>query len=175
MPTNRHGTTYAYFYCLGRQKDKNSCPQGYVPLEEIERAMADYWRTVRLPEDRIQALKIVIQADFAGRHAQGETEVAAQRKRLARLEHERAKAKTAYYDDALTLDEFKLEQARIGHEVKAANETISHWTIEVDAIVRALDEALVLLTDPYRLYSEAPDGINLMLVQAICERTSRKG
>ena len=28
----------------------------------------------------------------------------------------------------------------------------------------------MLLTDPYRLYTEAPDGINLMLVRAICEK-----
>jgi hypothetical protein len=132
------------------------------------------WLTTGAPsssrKDRIQALKSVIQADFAGRHAEGEAEVARQRRRLARLEHERAKAKTAYYEDALTLDEFKLEQERIGHEVKAANEAIARWTIEVDAMGRALDEALSLLTDPYRLYTEAPDGINLMLVQAICEK-----
>ena len=81
-----------------------------------------------------------------------------------------AKAKTAYYDDALTLDEFKLEQERIGHEVKAAGEAISHWTVEVEAMGRALDEALSLLTDPYRLYTQAPEGINLMLVQAVCEK-----
>jgi hypothetical protein len=130
--------------------------------------MAGYWRTVQLPEARIQALKAAIQADFTGRHAEGEAE--AQRKRLTRLEHERAKAKAAYYNDALTLDDFKLEQDRIGREAKAANEAISHWTIEVDAMSRALDEVLSLLTDPCRLYTEAPDGINLMFVQAICEK-----
>ena len=48
-PTNRHGTTYPYFYCLGRQKDKNSCPQGYVAVTAIEQAVANYWHDVRLP------------------------------------------------------------------------------------------------------------------------------
>ena len=33
-----------------------------------------------------------------------------------------------------------------------------------------MDEALSLLTDPYRLYTEAPEGIALMLVQAVCEK-----
>ena len=89
VPTNRFGTTYAYFYCLGRQKDKNSCPQGYVPVAEIERAMADYWHSVQLPQERIQALKSVILADATSRQAEGEAEVARQRKRLVRLEHER--------------------------------------------------------------------------------------
>ena len=74
------------------------------------------------------------------------------------------------YDDALTLDEFKLEQERIGHETRAAQAAIAQWTIEIDAMRRSLDEALSLLADPYRLYTEAPEGINLMLIQAICEK-----
>ena len=169
-PMNRYGTTYPYFYCLGRQKDKNSCPQGYVAVSTIEQAVADYWHEIRLPKDRIEALKSVVLADFEGRHAQGEAEVASQRKRLSRLEHERTKAKKAYYDDALTLVEFKLEQERINLEVKAAQKAIDQWTIEMEAIGRALDEALSLLVDPHRLYVEAPEGINLMLVQAVCEK-----
>ena len=36
-------------------------------------------------------------------------------------------------------------------------------------MTRALDEALSLLHDPYRLYTEAPEGIALMLTQAVCE------
>jgi site-specific DNA recombinase len=171
VPTKpRTGKTYPYFYCLGRQKDKNSCPQGYVPVSAIEQAVADYWHTIKLPKDRIEALKTAVMADFEGRHAQGEQEVTRQRTRLARLDHERTKAKSAYYDDALTLDEFKLEQDRIAREVGAAKTAIAHWTIELDAMRRALDEAMSLLKDPYRLYTEAPEGINLMLIQALCEK-----
>ena len=139
-------------------------------MTTIEQAVADYWHDIRLPKDRIQALKDAVLADFEGRHVQGEAEVASQCKRLARLEHERTKAKKAYYDDALTLVEFKLEQERINQEVKAAQTAIDQWTIEMEAIRRSLDEALSLLVDPHRLYVEAPEGINLMLVQAVCEK-----
>jgi hypothetical protein len=48
--------------------------------------------------------------------------------------------------------EFKLEQERINQEVKAAQNAIDQWTIEIDAIRRSLDEALSLLVDPHRLY-----------------------
>jgi hypothetical protein len=78
-----------------------------VPVQTIEADVAGYRHSVKLPEDRIQALKTAVEADFAGRHAQGEVGVAAQRKRLARLGHERAKARDAYCNDALTLDELK--------------------------------------------------------------------
>src|SRR5260370_31281820 len=40
----------------------------------------------------------------------------------------------------------------------------------MEAIRRSLDEALSLLVDPHRLYTEAPEGINLMLIQAVCEK-----
>ncbi len=80
------------------------------------------------------------------------------------------KAKTASCDDALTLDEFKLEQARIQDETKAAQDAIAQWTVEIDDMRHSLDEAISLLVDPHRLYTEAPEGINLMLVQAICDK-----
>ncbi len=54
-----------------------------------EQAVADYFRTIPLPRDQANHLREVILADLTGRHAQGEVEVAAQRKRLARLERER--------------------------------------------------------------------------------------
>jgi len=68
------------------------------------------------------------------------------------------------------LDEFKLEQERIDHEASAARAAIAQWTVEIDAVRRSLDEALSLLEDPHRLYTEAPEGINLMLVQAVCDK-----
>ncbi len=61
-------------------------------------------------------------------------------------------------------------QERINREVKAAQNAIDQWTIEMEAIRRSLDEALSLLVDPHRLYIEAPEGINLMLIQAVCEK-----
>jgi hypothetical protein len=36
--------------------------------------------------------------------------------------------------------------------------------------MRALDEVLSLLEDPHRLYADAPEGIKLMLTQAVFER-----
>jgi hypothetical protein len=54
-------------------------------------SVADYWYDIRLPKDRIEVLKDAVLADFEGRHAQGEAEVTSQRKRLSRLERERAR------------------------------------------------------------------------------------
>jgi hypothetical protein len=45
----------------------------------------------------------------------------------------------------------------------------------LDPMRRSLDEALSLLVDPHRLYTEAPEGINLMLIQAVCEENLDPG
>jgi hypothetical protein len=39
---------------------------------------------------------------------------------------------------------------------------------------RSLDEALSLLVDLYRLYTEAPEGMNLILIQADCRFHGRR-
>jgi DNA invertase Pin-like site-specific DNA recombinase len=90
-PTKRSGVTYPYFYCLGHQKDKNGCPQGYVPIGDIEDAVRDYWRFVRIPAERIQALRQVIVESFAGKHEQGQAEIDKARRRIIKLEQERKK------------------------------------------------------------------------------------
>ena len=46
-------------------------------------------------------------------------------------------------------------QGRRLREVAGAQQTIARWTVELDAITRALDDVLSLLEDPHRLYTEA--------------------
>ena len=72
--------------------------------------------------------------------------------------------------DALSLEDFKLEQDKTRNEITAAEKTIAKLTVTLDAIQQSLDDALSLLTDPYRLFIEAPDPIKLMLTQAIFDK-----
>jgi site-specific DNA recombinase len=169
-PTNRHGTTYAYFYCLGHQKDKNGCPQAYVPVGVVEEAVADYWRQVHIPTDRIQALRQLVISDFAGKHAEGQQEIERQEARIKTAERQQKKNKDAYYADAIGLEEFKADQARFRAEIVAAQNAIDARSVELDGITRSLDEALLLVEDPVRLYQEMPEGMKLLLTQAVFEK-----
>lgn len=51
-----------------------------------------------------------------------------------------------------------------------AEKIIAKLTITLDSIQQSLDDALSILTDPYRLFIEAPDPIKLMLTQAIFDK-----
>jgi site-specific DNA recombinase len=169
-PTNRYGTTYPYFYCLGRQADTASCDQPYVSVAELEQAVADYFRRVRLPKARLETLRQQILASFAGKHADGEAEITKQRARIQRLSQRAKKNKEAYFADALSLEDFKTEQDRVNGEIASAEKTIAKLTVTLDSIERSLDQALSVLRDPYKLFTEAPDGLRLMLVQAVFDK-----
>ncbi len=169
-PTNRYGNTYPYFYCLGRQKDTSSCDQPYVPVQELEEAAADYFRRVRIPEARLRLLRDEITKAFDGKHADAESEIAAQRSRIVKLKQRAKRNKDAYFADALSLDEFKAEQDQTNSEITAAEKIITKWTVTAESIKTSLDEALSIMVDPYRLFTEAPDAMRLLLTQAVFEK-----
>lgn len=171
VATKTHtGSPYAYFYCLGRQRDKASCSQGYIPLNEIEQAVRAYWANIQLSAARSRSLRTAILHDFAGKHEQGQSEVERQKRRIIELEQRRKKAKAAYYADALELGDFKVEQEAIRRGIKAAQDSIATWSVELGSITDALDEALHLLTDPQALYDTVPEGLKTLLVHTLFEK-----
>ena len=170
VPTKANGRSYEYFYCMGRQHDKNSCPQGYIPVGDLEDAMYAYLRTVRISAVRIQALREKILADFAGQHERGQAEITKQKRRITEYEQHYKKAKAAYYADALNLDEFKVEQETTRHGTQAATAIIATWTVELESITQALDDALLLVANPQALYEALPESLKPLLMQAIFEK-----
>jgi site-specific DNA recombinase len=170
VPKNRFGTSYPYFYCLGRQTDKASCTQGYMPVGLVERSVRDYWTRVRIPTQRMQAMRQVLLEDFAAKHVNDEAEIARQRTRIAQLEKARKKNKDAYYADVIELDEFKADQERIRREIAGAERAIAKLGVEVVSLTRSLDDALSLLDDPQGLYDQTPEGLKTLLVMTVFEK-----
>lgn len=107
---NGHGGQYPYFYCLGRQKDSAGCIQGYVAIERVEAAVLEHWKTFQLSENRRAEIRTAVLAIFREQTAEASEEVARQQSRLASAKRRQLKAKDAYYNDALTIEEFKEEQ-----------------------------------------------------------------
>ncbi len=151
-------------------EDASSCDQAYVSVAELEQAVASYFKRVRIPEARLRALRDEILAAFAGKHADGEAEITNQKARIQRLAQRARKNKEAYFADALSLTDFKAEQDRTNAEIASAEQTIAKLTVTLDSIEHSLDQALSLLLDPHKLFTEAPDVRRLMLVQAVFEK-----
>jgi site-specific DNA recombinase len=163
----RSSRTYAYFYCLGRQLSTNTCQQVHVPIGDLEDAVRAYWAKVRIPTERIQVLRQAILESFTGKHEQGKVEIEQQKRRITELEQRRKKAKEAYFAEVLSLDEFKAEQKIVRQGIQAAEAVIAEWSVELESITQALDAALALVENPQVLYDALPEGLKVMLMQAV--------
>jgi DNA invertase Pin-like site-specific DNA recombinase len=51
------GGTYPYFICIGRQRDKTSCAQRAIRIEEAEATNAPHYATAQLPEEELTRLR----------------------------------------------------------------------------------------------------------------------
>ena len=86
------------------------------------------------------------------------------------LERQRARAEEAYYADAMSVEEFRGEQRRIGREQEAAERIMRQCQLERQDLEDAVEEALLLLGDAYELYRQAPPAVRRLLNQAVWTR-----
>lgn len=168
-PTNRHGTTYGYFYCLNRQKRRN-CEQRFAAQDEIEKEVELFWRTAVFPEVDIDALRADLIAKIDAELGQTSKQVPTQQRRIAKLERERKKLLQAFYADAIPEDLLKSEQTRITREIAQAEKMISDQGISRDRAYQLLEELLTLADNPYALYMRANEPTRRLLNQAVVVR-----
>jgi site-specific DNA recombinase len=167
----RQGTVYPYFYCIGRQKRKNACPQGFVPVEVIEAAAVDYWKAhVRLDEQRSAEIRQVVTNWLPTQQASSGKTIAAQRKRIEKLEREQAKLTQAYLADALPLEALKSEQTRTQRELGQARSLIGQYQQDYQALEAALDHALLMCRYGALAYEHAEPEVRRQLVQAAFDK-----
>ncbi len=109
-------------------------------------------------------------AELERRQAQQQAELERQRRRVAELKNQQQKLIEARYADAISLDLLKTEQERIGRELAGAQQIIARYSTEVAAVLRTVDEALLLCADAHRLYLSAPPAIKRQLNLAVFTR-----
>jgi len=83
------------------------------------------------------------------------------------LENQRLKAR---YADAIPLDLFKSEQERITRELAGAQQIIGRCSMEINAVLRVVEEALLLCADAHRLHLSATPDVRRELNQAVFAR-----
>src|SRR5262249_45184239 len=76
----------------------------------------------------------------------------------------------ARYADAIPLDLLRSEQERISRDRAGAEQIIERYTTEAAAVMRAVDEVLLLCADAHQLYLSAPPVIKRQLNQAVFKR-----
>lgn len=145
---------FMYFFCVGRQQRRFKCPLPYLPADVVEKAVEQYYATIRLPEDVQEAIRDGLRAEIERQRAQAEPEIAYARKRVAELELERRRLVRGTITGAVPDDLAREEQERIAAEVKQAERVLATAEVVYEHIEDTLNRALELVgrcDEVYRL------------------------
>ncbi len=167
---NRHGTTYEYFICLGRQQKRTDCRQQAIRVDQTEDAVADAYAAIQLTPEQADQVRDYVLDEMNTARASAETERRREERRLAKLRDQRRKLLEAHYADAIPLDLLKTEQARIATEVTNAETRLAALDNNYSAAKTNLAKAMALIADCHAAYLAAPDKVRRQFNQAFFQR-----
>jgi site-specific DNA recombinase len=156
---NRHGNTYEYFMCLGRQQKRTNCTQRAMLIERVEALVEDHYATILLRPDEQDNIRKLVTADIGNRAQSLVAEKTWQAQRRTQLLDERQKLLHAHYAGAIPLDLLTTEQKQITHELAAAELRLGDVEERLTATLQNLDDVLELAADCHRAYRVAEDRI----------------
>jgi hypothetical protein len=148
---------WTYFYCLGGHNRRTTCKQPSTPAEAVEKGIEALYRSIRLRESIRASIMRELEHEIARRESDRGRAAKAWGRRLEELANERDKLLRAYYADALPLDQFKTEQARIDREVGEAESRLASGGQRLDAAKDVIGTCLKLLQNCGRAYAKASD------------------
>jgi DNA invertase Pin-like site-specific DNA recombinase len=168
--TNRHGSTYQYYFCLGRHQRRTPCDQPAIPVDVVEDLVADKWRHVRLAPEYADTLLELVNEGLARYRKQADHEHALATRRLEQLHEERRKLLEAHYQAAVPIDLLRSEQTRLTAEIEHTLERLRATSIRFDQLDNQLRDCLAFLTNCDRAYHQATPTIRRQMNQAVFER-----
>jgi len=168
--TNRHGSRYEYFFCIGRRHKRTDCAQRGMPIEVVERHIEEKWRNVQLDPEYAELLSQILRQEIRLYREEAERDLAVATRRIAILKEQRQKLLNAHYAGAVPLDQLKDEQARIQTELEAAEALRTSTQVTFEAVDTNLRRCLTFLRDSHQAYQEAGPKIRRRMNQAVFER-----
>jgi site-specific DNA recombinase len=168
--TNRHGTTYMYFFCVGRNQKRTGCGLRAVQIDKVEKYVEEKWRHVKIDPKYADLLKEILGEEFASRRHQAEADHVSARNSITRLNEQRRKLLEAHYEGAISIDLLREEQTRISKELDAAEALLKASEVRFETIETTLQECLAFLTDCHQAYLNAPNSVRRRMNQAVFER-----
>ncbi len=166
----RGGTYYEYFFCLGRQSDKNGCTFRAVQVHLVEALVEDHWATYTLATERVQEVRALVLEHLEQMLPNQQRERAEALERLAVLEEQSTKLIRAHYADAIGLDDLKREQARIATQRAMHEQTLRRQHVTEEALRRKIEDVCRLLSSAQQHYVQSDDLGRRDLNQAVFKR-----
>ena len=123
--TTGQGGIYDYFFCIGRQQRRTDCKQPYVPVGAVEDAIAEYYETIRIPDELRADVVKGIRKELAYQRKQAGPEIAFAKRRVVELDNERRRLARGVVDGSIPGDLARPEHERIDEEWAAAQRLLA--------------------------------------------------
>ena len=162
----RHGGIYEYFSCLSRVQRGGRCPAPYFPVERTERAIVRRYKRETYPHEQQNEVREVLRAYVHAKVEVARRESERHSRRLRELTGQQQKLVQLYYKGGVSEEVLKAEQQRIETERGKAQRWSDAADREVEDVMAALDDALIILDD-HVIYETLPHSARRLVNQAI--------
>ncbi len=190
---NRHGRTYDYFYCVGRQHARSNafeakdehllgsgeaaadtapqrCTLPWLAAHEIEDLVEEHYSTIQFSEERQDKIEADLGKRLDVMEAVAEDEAIKHEGRIREIEAEQLRLIQAHGAGLVPIKLLAMEQERLGHDLRAAQNVVkvarSDWTVARSNLTKAL----ALLTDVQAAYRLADGDVKRLFNQTFFSR-----
>lgn len=160
-----NGRTYTYYHCFRKDARYGICPEPAVEESVVERELAKFFGSIRLPDVWLQELLRVLDrlVERCARTSGKEKE--ARERRLEEINRRRAKLRRLLIDELLTPDEYRVESESIRSEEDAARAALDDIE-DPDSHFQPLRNSAELLNSAEYLFAGATPEEKAVLVRA---------
>lgn len=165
-----------YFYCFCRGRQRGLCDHPYVPVEAMEKAVADHYASgLFLPQEfRDQVRDLVVEAVAENTGLSDDLRQRYQR-RLVALDNKESYLLDLAAEEGWPKDILRDKITGIRLERKDIQASLDTAQKQLDTGRQVFEHALELLDDPKRLYQTADEATRTMLNKAFFTRLTIDG
>jgi site-specific DNA recombinase len=161
------GGHYEYFSCLSRVQRGERCAAPYFPVERTERAIVRRYRRVEFKNNEQETVRDAVRTYVQSKSEIARRESERHNRRLHELLGEQQSLVQLYYKGGVSEEVLKAEQERIEAERAQAQEWADAAEREVEDVMAALEDALLLLNVTQIIYEALPANIRRLVNQAV--------
>jgi site-specific DNA recombinase len=149
-----NGGIYEYFCCIGRstRRQGGSCPSGHYSTPAIEKAIADYYRSVHVPKTVRERIWTDVQRDADERTAIVAKDIERHERKIQKLTDNQARLVQLSYQGLVSDEVLATEQQRLEAERQQASRLLEAAELHARDIESHLDGALAKTKTPHDTY-----------------------
>ena len=149
----RNGHIYPYFVCSYRQRHRDQCSFKAVLIDDVDARIADLYRHIHITPDERRTIEKYLRLELDHIYTRQHTHTRTLTAHARQLKAQQATLLEAHYADAVPLDLFKAEQARLARELDQISRELAALTADREHLEHRLEKALALLEHCHHLYT----------------------